>query len=185
MKASRSLGSTTAPHLIILSTSLVHAFLLRRCCKMMRASWHSVHAVWTFDCMEPDGRPPDRPDSGSVHANAITAAKIAAQNAPNTRNSLCLNMDLHLVNDVVEISTRIPRRSLRLGPAMAVSGSRQNRVLPGTRSTPGIIPQTPCVLRLLSAELRRLPCRTAVGRDFDASDIGLPCPGCAVNVNRA
>src|SRR5437867_5292781 len=36
-----------------------------------------------------------------------------------------------------------------------------------------------------SAELRRLPCRTAVGRDFDASDIGLPCPGCAVNVNRA
>src|SRR5438094_4207598 len=122
MKASRSLGSTTAPHLIILSTSLVHAFLLRRCCKMMRASWHSVHAVWTFDCMEPDGRPPDRPDSGSVHANAITAAKIAAQNAPNTRNSLCLNMDLHLVNDVVEISTRIPRRSLRLGPAMAVSG---------------------------------------------------------------
>src|SRR5216117_1219179 len=135
--------------------------------------------------MEPDGRPPDRPDSGSVHANAITAAKMAAQKAAKARTFLCLNMDLHLVNDVVEISTRIPRRSLRLGPAMAVSGSRQNRVLPGTRSTPGIIPQTPCVLRLLSAELRRLPCRTAVGRDFDASDIGLPCPGCAVNVNRA
>src|SRR5438445_12971450 len=116
--------------------------------------------------MEPDGRPPDRPDSGSVHANAITAAKIAAQNAPNTRNSLCLNMDLHLVNDVVEISTRIPRRSLRLGPALAVSGSRQNRVLPGTRSTPGIIPQMTCVLGLISTEFLRFPCRTSAGSDF-------------------
>src|SRR5207245_9943534 len=94
-------------------------------------------------------------------------------------------MDLHLVNDVVEISTRIPRRSLRLGPAMAVSGSRQNRVVPGTRSTPGIIQQTPCVLQLLSAELRRLPCRTAVGKDFDASDICLPCQAATVDVHRA
>src|SRR3989442_6499729 len=135
--------------------------------------------------MEPDGRPPDRPDSGSVHANAITAAKMAAQKAANDRTSLCLNMNLHLVDGIVEVPTRIPRRSQRLGPAMAVSGSRQNRVLPGTPSTPRIITQTPCVLPLLSAELRRLPCRTAVGRDFDASDIGLPCPSCAVDVNRA
>src|SRR5207244_10844329 len=107
--------------------------------------------------MEPDGRPPDRPDSGSVHANAITAAKMAAQKAAKARTFLCLNMDLHLVNDVVEISTRIPRRSLRLGPAMAVSGSRQNRVLPGTRSRPGILPQTPCRLGRISAELARWP----------------------------
>src|SRR2546427_12583224 len=134
--------------------------------------------------MEPDGRPPDRPDSGSVHANAITAAKMAAQKAANDRTSLCLNMNLHLVDGIVEVPTRIPRRSQRLGPAMAVSGSRQNRVLPGTRSTPRIISQTPCVLRLLSAALRRLPCLTAVGRDFDAIDIGLPFPGCAVHGDR-
>src|SRR2546427_10179363 len=135
--------------------------------------------------MEPDGRPPDRPDSGSVHANAITAAKMAAQKAANDRTSLCLNMNLHLVDGIVEVPTRIPRRSQRLGPAMAVSGSRQNRVLPGTRSTPRIIPQTPCVIRLLSAEMRRVPCRTAVGRDFDARAIGLPCPGWGVNRKRA
>src|SRR5437764_15367755 len=135
--------------------------------------------------MEPDGRPPDRPDSGSVHANAIIAAKIAAQKAAKARTFLCLNMNLHLVDGIVEVPTTIPRRSLRLRPALTVSGSRQNGVLPGMRSMPRIIPQTPCILGLLSAELRRLPCRTAVGRDFDASDIGLPCPGCAVNVNRA
>src|SRR5204863_8706485 len=116
--------------------------------------------------MEPYGRPPDRPDSGSVHANAITAAKFAAQKAANDRTSLCLNMNLHLVDGIVEVPTRIRRRSQRLGPAMAVSGSRQNRVLPGTRSTPRIIPQTPDVLLLLSPELRRLQGRTAVGTDF-------------------
>src|SRR3989442_12435098 len=93
--------------------------------------------------MEPDGRPPDRPDSGSVHANAITAAKMAAQKAANDRTSLCLNMNLHLVDGIVEVPTRIPRRSLRLGPAMAVSGSRQNRVLPGTPPPPAKTPQTP------------------------------------------
>src|SRR6266699_4351292 len=134
--------------------------------------------------MEPDGRPPDRPDSGSVHANAITAAKMAAQKAAKARTFLCLNMNLHLVDGIVEVPTRIPRRRLRLRPALAVSGSRQSGVFPGTRSMPGLIPQTPCVLGLLSAKLRRVPCRTAVGRDFDASDIGLSCPGCAVHVNR-
>src|SRR2546427_13160991 len=135
--------------------------------------------------MEPEGRPPDRPDSGSVHANAITAAKIAAQKAANDRTSLCLNMNLHLVDGIVEVPTRIPRRSQRLGPAMAVSGSRQNRVLPGTRGPPRIIPQTPWVLRLLPAEFPRMPCRTAVGRDFGASGIGHPCPGCAVHAQRS
>src|SRR5207244_5616232 len=99
--------------------------------------------------MEPDGRPPDRPDAGSVHANAITAAKIAAQKAANDRTSLCLNMNLHLVDGIVEVPTRIPRRSQRLGPAMAVSGSRHHRVLPGRRSTAPIIPKTPRYLQLL------------------------------------
>src|SRR5438132_11020000 len=140
MKASRSLGSTTAPHLIILSTSLVHAFLLRRCCKMMRASWHSVHAVWTFDCIGPGGRSADCAETRIVHENAMSPAKIAAQNATNTRNSLWLNMDLHLVNDVVEISTRISRRSLRPGPTIPLSGSRQNRLHTAKRRTPGIVP---------------------------------------------
>src|SRR5437879_13835447 len=128
--------------------------------------------------MEPDGRPPDRPDSGSVHANAITAAKIAAQKAANDRTSLCLNMNLHLVDGIVEVPTRIPRRSQRLGPAMAVSSSRQSRVLTGTRSTLGIIPQTPSVLQLLSTELRMLPSTMPVGRHCETSQSGRPPPAC-------
>src|ERR1700730_15382918 len=56
MRASLSAGSTTAPHFVILSTSFVHAALLRRCCKMMRASWHSIQAVVAFACIGPGGR---------------------------------------------------------------------------------------------------------------------------------
>src|ERR1700690_2381291 len=45
IKAARSLGSTKAPHLIILSPSFVQLFSLRRCWRIMLASWHSVQAV--------------------------------------------------------------------------------------------------------------------------------------------
>jgi hypothetical protein len=38
IKASRSPGSTKAPHLIILSTSFVQLLALKRCCRMMLAS---------------------------------------------------------------------------------------------------------------------------------------------------
>src|SRR5439155_24478160 len=111
--------------------------------------------------MEPDGRPPDRPETGVVHASAATAAKMAAQKAANARTLLCLNMNLHLVDGIVEVPTRISRRSLRVRPALTVSGSRQNGVIPGMRSMPGIIPQTPCIPALLSAEFRGLPSPTA------------------------
>src|SRR5271170_2027654 len=56
MRASRSVGSTTAPHFVILSTSLVQAALLRRCWRMMRASWHSRRAVVAFARIGPAGR---------------------------------------------------------------------------------------------------------------------------------
>src|ERR1700756_2089252 len=120
MKASRSLGSTTAPHLIILSTSLVQAFLLSRCCRMMPASWHSAHAVCTFDCIGPGGRSADCAETRIVHENAMSPAKMAAQKAAKARTSLCLNMNLHLVDGIVEVPTRIPRGSLRLRPALTV-----------------------------------------------------------------
>src|SRR5271170_2719891 len=55
MRASRSVGSTTAPHFVILSTSFVHADLLRRCWRMMRASWHSRQAVVALACIAPAG----------------------------------------------------------------------------------------------------------------------------------
>src|ERR1700733_1002311 len=56
MRASRSAASTTAPHFVILSTSFVHAPLLRRCWRMMRASWHSRQAAVALACMGPAGR---------------------------------------------------------------------------------------------------------------------------------
>ena len=48
MKALRSLESTSAPHLIILSTSLDQALLAQTLLQMMCESWHSVQAVRTL-----------------------------------------------------------------------------------------------------------------------------------------
>src|SRR2546430_16120661 len=112
--------------------------------------------------MEPDGRPPDRPETGVVHASASTAAKMAAQKAAKARTFLCLNRNLHLGDGIGEVPTRIPRRSLRLRPALAVTGSRPDCVFPGTRSMPGIISPTAIVLGLSSCKLRTGPLPTSV-----------------------
>jgi len=48
IKAARSLGSTRSPHLTILSTSFVQLFSLKRCWRIIFASWHSVQAVCTL-----------------------------------------------------------------------------------------------------------------------------------------
>src|SRR5437868_15428868 len=90
IKASRSPGSTSAPHLIILSTSLVHAALPNLCCTIMVASWHSKHAVFTFGCSGPDGRTADCPYRSGMNMSDRNVAK----------ERLCLDIDLHPVNDV-------------------------------------------------------------------------------------
>src|SRR5271156_204469 len=88
MRASRSAGSTTAPHFVILSTSFVQAALLRRCWRMMRASWHSRQAVVAFACIVPGGRsavtlaPADFwawAESGGAAVNISKARKIPEQ----------------------------------------------------------------------------------------------------------
>src|SRR6266852_2973319 len=98
MKASRSAGSTTAPHLIILSTSFVHAALLKRCCTMMRASWHSKHAVFILVCTGPGGKSGDCAYNRVKQASASSAAS----------NALTLYMDFHLVSNIDEIAAGIP-----------------------------------------------------------------------------
>src|SRR5438094_4117582 len=116
MKAPRSLGSTTAPHLIILPTSLVHVSLPRRCCRMMRGSWHSRQAVRTLACTGPGGK------SGDCAQESGTAA--SQNNAivnPLRLNPSGLNTDFHLVNGVIEISAGIPCRGRRLSAALAVA----------------------------------------------------------------
>src|SRR5262250_3418702 len=81
MKASRSLGSTAAPHLIILSTSFVQAALLRRCCTMMRASWQEAQAAAAFACKGPAG-------NCSMGEDWATAVPVAHNRAStNTANN--------------------------------------------------------------------------------------------------
>src|SRR5580693_684674 len=86
MRASRSIGSTTAPHFVILSTSFVHAALLRRCWRMMRASWHSRQAVVAFACIGPAGRSAVTPAAAGFcawaengEANTRTSSAMATE----------------------------------------------------------------------------------------------------------
>src|ERR1700674_975780 len=98
MKESRSAGSTSAPHFVILSTSFVHAPLLSRCCTMMPASWHSVHAVRTFA----RGGPP-RHSGEWARSNGSRPIRGIAKTRPTCVNVLSLDIDLHLVNGVVHV----------------------------------------------------------------------------------
>src|SRR5258708_3480132 len=110
MNPSRSAGSTNAPHFTILSTSFVHAALLKRCCRMMRDSWHSVHAVITFACRGPAG---SSLDCANVHGTAA--------NRKTTLNTSCFDMNFHLVDGIVQIAAGIPICTLGLHPTLAVS----------------------------------------------------------------
>src|SRR3954452_9393905 len=110
----------TAPHLIILSTSLSHAPLLRRCCRIIRASWHSVQALRTFACIAPSGR------SGDCARNTVLARAMNARAAVLYFKPLCLDMDLHLVDNVVEVSAGIPLRGLRLNASLTVRRARHD-----------------------------------------------------------
>src|SRR5438034_490090 len=90
MKASRSPGSTTAPHLVILSTSFVQAAFPNRCCTMMPESWHPKHAAFTLACCGPAGKSAD-----SAHK---TATHVSDRNKASS--TLSLDMDSHSVDNV-------------------------------------------------------------------------------------
>src|SRR5579862_4769916 len=138
MNESRSCGSTSAPHFVILSTSFVHEALLRRCCRMMRASWHSVHAVVTFARMGPGGNSGFAADCGPSAATQHKAAN-------NTATTLSLDMDRHPINCVVEIAARIPDWSVGLRSSLAVGRARRDGVLARFGSLPSQIPEPPRV----------------------------------------
>src|SRR5579863_4615147 len=97
MIASRSAGATCAPHLAILSTSLVHAALLRRCCVMMLSAWQAVQAVATLSLIG------GAEDTGSGDCACSPTLTTTA-----TAKTLSLNMDLDLIVSVVEVSARVP-----------------------------------------------------------------------------
>src|SRR5580704_10649097 len=151
MKASRSAASTTAPHLIILSTSLVHAALFSRCCTMMRESWHSRQAVRIFPCTGPGGSSGDWDQSCSTLRRVNTAIVHTHCRAKKFWKLSRCDMDLHLINRVVEISAWIPVGGLRLSSALTVGGAGHQCVVPRLGCFPIVIPQPPCVMSLLFA----------------------------------
>src|SRR5713226_5405613 len=150
MSASRSWGSTSAPHLTILSISRVQAALLKRCCTMMRASWQLKHAAAAFSCKGPAGNSSFGDDAAAAILNAQIRATVRTL-------PLSLNIDLHLIVGVVKISARIPDGRVGLNPSLAVGGAREDHVVAAFRRLPGIAPQTPCVLSVILAEFRRSP----------------------------
>src|ERR1700723_2535490 len=111
MSGSRSLASTTAPHLIILSTSFVHAALLSRCCRMILASWHSVHAVVAFCAIGPAGRGAVRLDREPFGPGAQKGGDPGRSNTreppPAIHFPILSHMDLHLIDGIVKIAARI------------------------------------------------------------------------------
>ncbi len=113
MKASRSFGSTTAPHLVILSTSFVHAAFPNRCCTMMPESWHPKHAALILACNGPDGKSADSAHKTATHVSDRSKAS----------QLLGLDMDLHPVNDVDEISAGIPLHRIRLRAALGIASA--------------------------------------------------------------
>src|SRR5438876_11347527 len=104
MRSSRSPGSTTAPHLGILSTSFVQAAFPNRCCTMMPDSWHPKHAAFTLACSGPAGKSADSAHKTATHMS----------DSSNASKTLSLDMDLHPVSDVDEVSARVPLHRIRL-----------------------------------------------------------------------
>src|ERR1700722_8071442 len=151
MKLSRSAGSTSAPHLIILSTSLVHAPLLSRCWLMMRDSWHSVHAVVTLACAGAAGNSGDCARSNRKLPDA-NSRKVTTANC-----LLTLHMNFHLVKSVIQIPAGIPLGSLRLSAALAVRSPRQDGIVAALGSFPPEAPQAPRVFGPVPSKLRGLP----------------------------
>src|SRR5215469_13262419 len=72
------------------------------------------------------------------------------------------DMDLHLVDDVVKITARIPDGSFRLNASLGVGGAREDRIISGLRSKL-VMPQPPRIARLVLAQRCGFPGRSAIG----------------------
>src|SRR4029077_3448474 len=80
----------------------------------------------------------------------ISAGLLSAISTLTIIEFLC-DMDLHLVDGVVKIPTRIPHRFSRLHTAMAVGGARLQDVI-SSLCIPGVSPQAPPIAGLLAAQ---------------------------------
>src|SRR5262249_23292477 len=115
------------------------------------------------------------------------AAKNGVQPITKTArsNSLSLNIDLHLIDDVVQIAAGIPGGAFGLGAALAVSGARHDHILAGLGWVPHMAPQPPRVAGLISADPCCLPGSAGNGGDVYFHDVGFAGPRRPVNSHRA
>src|SRR5581483_7546987 len=81
-----------------------------------------MQAVRAFACISPGGRSEATPDCA---LSSDTLSRTHMRTATNI--SLGLNINLHLIDSVVQISTRIPQRTLRLHAILAVGLARPGR----------------------------------------------------------
>src|SRR5580700_5199241 len=207
MRAARSAGSTSAPHFVILSTSFDQAALVRRCWRMMRASWHSRQAVVALACIGPAGRSAVTlapvvfwvwAEKGGAAASAraakaaVSLAKLCGAVKSRALSKLerrlrrkLGNMDLHLIHGVVKITAGIPDWRGGLDASLAVGGARQQGVVAGLTRFPIVGPKTPGIVSLIVTQLCRNPCGSAVGRNLDLLNIGFSGPGGTVHADVA
>src|SRR5579862_1414523 len=89
-------------------------------------------------------------------------------------------MDAHLIDCIVEIAARVPRRRGRLSPSLAVGGAGQYGVVAGF-GLPLIAPEEPRIASLFVPEAGLSPTRPSIGRDFNLHDIRFAGPGYAMN----
>ena len=131
-KASRSCFSTSAPHFVILSTSLPHALLSRRYCTIIPESWHSIHAVFTLGCIGPGGR-----SGAGPCACTNRRADVATHNMSTT---LSFDMEFHPLDSVPQIAARIPDALVRLYTPCTIAGASHYGVLSCLCGLPRVLP---------------------------------------------
>src|SRR5262245_48174698 len=72
------------------------------------------------------------------------------------------DMDLHLIDRVVEVTTRIPDGCFRLNTTLRVGGARQDRIISSLRCE-FVMPQPPRVAGFFLAQRRGLPRSATIG----------------------
>src|ERR1700757_2950075 len=86
-------------------------------------------------------------------ARAMTA--IAARDRVTRFDFALWDMDSHLVDGIVEITARVPRRRGRLSPSLIIGGPREDDRV-ASFGLPLIAPQAPCIVGLVVSEISRI-----------------------------
>src|ERR1700758_3721209 len=108
------------------------------------------------------------------------ADTLAGFKTPKVHRVFLRDMDAHLIDCIVEIAARVPRRRGRLSPSLAVGGAGLDGVVAGF-GLPLMAPEAPRIASLFVPEAGRSPTRPSIGRDFNLHYIRFAGPGYAMN----